>query len=311
MSLQSYSFVIPAFNESRRLSATLDAIALFSSCYTSSCEIIVIDDGSTDGTAELAQAFFAPHCRVSVHSFPHRGKGFAIRQGMMAAQGDIVVLCDADLRESMVQVLSLIESLEEGVDVAIGSRWHAATANDCSQPLFRRISSRAFNIVAGYFLALPFRDTQCCLKTLTRAAASEICPLLSLDGWGYDLELIHVAMTRGLRIKEVGLQLTHDYGDSHFRPIRDGWVACLEMLKIRWNDARGAYGPCALSRTISKGAFALGGKAISSQKKQAIQGVDPKTLQRNQDSSHQCDDLHIDAHGVKLCCIPSQDDVAA
>jgi dolichyl-phosphate beta-glucosyltransferase len=248
---RSCSFVIPAYNEANRLTATLDAIALLPACLLGQCEIIVVDDGSTDGTAEVARAFFAPHCPVSVYCLPHRGKGFAIRQGVSVAQNEIVVLCDADLRESMHEVLALIETLRSGADIAIGSRWLNCVDMNCRQPLFRRISSRVFNLVAGHILALPFKDTQCGLKTLTREAADRVFPLLSLDGWGYDLELIHVALTLRLRVEEVNLDLIHDYSDSHFRQLSDGFAALLELFKIRWNDIRGAYGCRTLVQTFS------------------------------------------------------------
>jgi hypothetical protein len=99
-----------------------------------------------------------------------------------------------------------------------------------------------YNLVAGHVLALPFKDTQCGLKALTLDAATRIFPLLSLDGWGYDSELIHVALTRNLRVEEVDLRLVHDYSNSHFRPLADGCATLLELFEIRWNDLRGAYG---------------------------------------------------------------------
>ena len=260
---RSCSFVIPAYNEANRISETLDAIASLSASHPGPCEIIVVDDGSADATAEVARAFFAPHCPVSVHCFPHRGKGFAIRQGIRVAQGEVVVLCDADLRESINEVLYLIEALGDGADIAIGSRWLNSVNIDCRQPLFRRVSSRLFNLVASHILALPFRDTQCGLKTLTREAADRVFPLLSLDGWGYDLELIHVALTLRLRVEEVNLRLVHDYSDSHFRPISDGWAAILELFKIRCNDIRGAYGSRALGSTFLQGVLSHALNAVS------------------------------------------------
>ena len=237
-----YSFVIPAYNEAKRLTATLDAIKLFAMSHLENCEIIVVDDGSTDGTAEVARAYRAAHCLMSVHRFPHRGKGFAIRQGVRAAQGDIILLCDADLRESMNEALYLIKALASGVDIAIGSRWLNPVDLPSTQPLFRRVSSRVFNLVAGHILALPFKDTQCGLKALTRESANRVFPLLSLNGWGYDLELIHVAVTQRLKVVEIDVHFLHDYRDSHFRPINDGLTAFLELVKIRCNHLRGLYG---------------------------------------------------------------------
>lgn len=236
------SFVIPAYNEARRLPATLDAIAQLSASSLGRCEIIVVDDGSTDSTLEVARAFRAHMCRVRVLRVPHRGKGFAVRRGVHLAQGEIVLLCDADLHDSVREVISLEAALRNGADIAIGSRWLSHLECLRSQPLHRRISSRLFNLVAGRLMALPFKDTQCGLKALTRRAAKRVFPLLSLDGWGYDIEMIHVALTLGLHVQEVDLRLIHEYRDSRLRPIADGWATLWELLTIRRNHMHGAYG---------------------------------------------------------------------
>ncbi len=242
MSRHSFSFVIPAYNEATRLAPTLNAIADLSVSHLGKCEIIVVDDGSTDATADIARAFQAPDCRVCTLCLPHRGKGAAIRHGVSVATGEIIILCDADLQDSVREVLTLLGALKNGADIAIGSRWLAPFESGCAQPFHRRVASRIFNLVAGHVLALPFRDTQCGLKTLTLDAATCIFPMLNLDGWGYDSELIHVALTRRLRVEEVDLHLVHDYSNSHFRPIADGCATLLELFEIRWNDLRGAYG---------------------------------------------------------------------
>ena len=242
MSRHNFSLVIPAYNEATRLIPTLNAIADLSASHLGECEIIVVDDGSTDGTADIARAFQAPRCRVCVLCFPHRGKGAAIRHGVGVATGEIVILCDADLQDSVREVLPLLVALNDGADIAIGSRWRSPFDSRCAQPFYRRVASRIFNLFAGHLLALPFRDTQCGLKSLTRDAATRVFPLLNLDGWGYDSELIHVALTRSLRVEEVDLRLDHDYSNSHFRPLADGCAALLELFEIRWNDLRGAYG---------------------------------------------------------------------
>ena len=242
MPRHSFSFVIPAYNEASRLAPTLSAIADLSASHLGECEIVVVDDGSTDATADIARAFQAPHCRVCVLCLPHRGKGAALRDGVSTATGETVILCDADLRDSVREVLPLLVALKNGADIAIGSRWLAPFEARCAQPFHRRVASRIFNLVAGHVLALPFRDTQCGLKALTLDAATRVFPLLNLDGWGYDSELIHVALTRGLRVEEVDLRLVHDYSNSHFRPVADGCATLLELFEIRWNDLRGAYG---------------------------------------------------------------------
>ncbi|MGH9589005.1 MAG: glycosyltransferase [Terracidiphilus sp.] len=248
------SFVIPAYNEARRLPATLAAIAKLSASCLGRCEIIVVDDGSTDSTLEVARAFRAPFCRLRILRVPHRGKGFAVRRGVHLAQGEIILLCDADLHDSVREVARLEAALRNGADIAIGSRWLSHLECLRSQPLHRRISSRLFNLLAGRLMALPFKDTQCGLKALTRRAARRVFPLLSLDGWGYDIEMIHVALTLGLHVQEVDLRLIHEYRDSHLRPIADGCATLWELFRIRRNHQHGAYGVAiasspAISRT--------------------------------------------------------------
>lgn len=236
------SFVIPAYNEARRLLPTLNAIAQLSASHLGRCEIVVVDDGSTDSTLEVARGFRAPLCRLRVLHVPHRGKGFAVRRGVHLAQGEIILLCDADLHDGVREVVSLEAALRGGADIAIGSRWlnHLDCAH--SQPLYRRIPSRLFNKLAGSLMGLPFKDTQCGLKALTRRAARRVFPLLCLDGWGYDIEMIHVALTLGLRVEEVDLRLIHEYRDSHLRPIADGWATLWELFRIRRNHLHGVYG---------------------------------------------------------------------
>lgn len=242
------TFVIPAYNEARRLPGTLAAISEFAASYAGNCEVIVADDGSTDSTVEVALEFQSlRHC-LRVLRLPHRGKGFAMRRGVSLASGDVVILCDADLRDGLREARRLEQALERGADVAIGSRW--VTHLEClgTQPLYRRVSSRIFNGLASHILALPFRDTQCGLKALTHDAAVRIFPRIRMDGWSYDLELIHIALSMGLRVEEVGVRLVHDYSESRFRPLTDGWAACMELFEIRWNDFRGAYPREALTR---------------------------------------------------------------
>ena len=246
MSRYSFSFVIPAYNEATRIAPTLSVIADLSASNLGECQIIVVDDGSTDSTADIARAFHAPHCGVNVLCLPHRGKGSAIRHGVSIASGEIIILCDADLQDSVREVLRLIVALKNGADIAIGSRWLTPSNSHGGQPLHRRIASRIFNFVASHVLSLPFRDTQCGLKTLTFDAANRIFPLLNLDGWGYDSELIHVALKRRLLVEEIDLRLVHDYSNSHFRPLADGCATLSELFEIRWNDFRGAYGDPAL-----------------------------------------------------------------
>ncbi len=149
-------------------------------------------------------------------------------------------------------VMYLLGALEAGVDIAIKSRWLNPVEIGRTQPLFRRVASRVFNLLADHILNLPFKDTQCGLKALTRHAADRVFPLLGLNCWEYDLELIHVAIMQRLRIVEVDLDFVHDYSDSRFRPFRDGLAAVVDLFRIRWNDISGLYGSDTLGQTFSR-----------------------------------------------------------
>ncbi len=245
------SFVIPAYNEARRLPGTLAAIAKLAASRRIRCEIIIADDGSTDSTVDVARRFHARYCRVRILHLSHRGKGFAIRHGVYIARGEIIILCDADLHESVNEVLYLEAALRRGADIAIGSRWSNRLDGLRNRPLYRSVFSRLFNLLTTCILRLRFRDTQCGLKALSRSAAAQVFPLLRLNGWGYDTELIHVALSRDLRVEEVDLRLVHDYRDSHFRPLADGWFTFLELFKIRWNDFQGVYEPLSAEPTAT------------------------------------------------------------
>lgn len=235
------SFVIPAYNEARRLPGTLAAIAELAASRRMRCEIIIADDGSTDSTADVARRFHAPYCRVRILRLAHHGKGFAVRHGVYLARGETIILCDADLHASVSEVVCLEAALRRGADIAIGSRWSNRFDGRRNRPFYRSVFSRLFNLLTARILRLPFRDTQCGLKALSRSAAAQVFPLLRLNGWGYDTELIHVALSHDLRVEEVDLRLVHDYRNSHFRPIVDGWATFLELFRIRWNDLQGLY----------------------------------------------------------------------
>lgn len=237
------SFVIPAYNEECRLPGTLAAIAELAASRRIRCEIIIADDGSTDSTIEVARRFHARYCRVRILHLSHRGKGFAIRHGVFIARGETIILCDADLHDSVNEVLYLEAALRRGADIAIGSRWSNRFDGLRNRPLYRQVFGRLFNLLTTCILRLPFRDTQCGLKALSRSAAAQVFPLLRLNGWGYDTELIHVALSHNLRVEEIDLRLVHDYRNSHFRPLADGWFTFLELFKIRWNDLQGIYEP--------------------------------------------------------------------
>jgi len=241
MALIRRSIVVPAFNEERRISTTLDCLLQHYGEGTSQTEILVVDDGSTDRTAEVVLWYHRKVGSVNLLRVPHGGKGAAVRQGVAHTQGSFVFLCDADLKDGVAQLDKLEAALESGADVAIGSRWVGEAESTESQPFFRRVCSRIFNLFAHGLLGLHFKDTQCGLKAFTSAAAHAMFRRQSIDGWGFDPELLLIASRFNYHVAEVPIELPHDYTTSRFRPIRDGITTFKELFAIVLRDAAGAY----------------------------------------------------------------------
>lgn len=241
MALIRRTIVVPAFNEERRIATTLDCLLQHYGEGEGQTEILVVDDGSTDRTAEVVLWYNRKAGAVNLLRVPHGGKGAAVRHGVAHAQGTLVFLCDADLKDGVTQLDKLEAALVAGADVAIGSRWVEAAANAQSQPIFRRICSRIFNLFAHRMLGLHFKDTQCGLKAFTNSAAHAMFQRQSIDGWGFDPELLLIASRFGYRVAEVAIELPHDYSTSRFRPIRDGITTFKELFAIVLRDAAGAY----------------------------------------------------------------------
>jgi dolichyl-phosphate beta-glucosyltransferase len=241
MARVGYSIVIPAYNEERRISATLDQVLKFLSYKGIRAEIVVVDDGSTDHTADVVLWYRRKNARVRLLRLPHQGKGSALRRGVAHAHGEFIFLCDADLKQGVGQMEKLETALLRGADVAIGSRWMEENEGPQSQPFYRRLSGRIFNFLTQWLLGLSYRDTQCGLKALTREAAHALFARQRIDGWGFDPELLFLAQRMGYRVEEVGIELVHDYSTSRFRPVRDGVRAFRELFQIFVRDFTGAY----------------------------------------------------------------------
>lgn len=234
------SIVVPAFNEERRIATTLDCLLQHYAENEEPTEILVVDDGSSDRTAEVVLWYQRKNNSVNLLQVPHGGKGAAVRQGVNHAKGDFVFLCDADLKEGVAQLDKLEAALAGGADVAIGSRWVESDGAE-SQPFFRRVCSRIFNFFAHGLLGLHFKDTQCGLKAFTNAAAHSMFRHQRIDGWGFDPELLLIAKRFGYDVSEVAIELPHDYSTSRFRPVRDGVNTFKELFSIVLRDAAGAY----------------------------------------------------------------------
>src|SRR5664279_6736 len=186
-----YSIVIPAYNEAARIGKTLTAVLDCVHQRNWSAEVIVVNDGSTDSTAEIVRRFARlDPVLVLLENPGNRGKGYSVRHGILAGQGEILMFTDADLSSPIEEAELLFAAIEEGADIAIGSRWLERSRQTIKQPLYRRFFGRCFNAVTRSFIRLPFADTQCGFKAFTREAAHTVFGLQRIERWGFDPELL-------------------------------------------------------------------------------------------------------------------------
>jgi glycosyltransferase involved in cell wall biosynthesis len=236
-----YSIVIPAFNETARIPATLRAVIACIRENAWDAEVIVVNDGSTDSTAQLVldMAREAPEIRL-LENPGNRGKGYAVRNGILHALGDIVMFTDSDLSAPMNEAERLFAAIAGGADIAIGSRWLASSRQTHRQPLYRQFFGRCFNAVCRMVMRLPFADTQCGFKAFTRAAAQTIFQLQTIERWGFDPEILFIALKRGYKVQEVPVSWAHD-ARSRMSYLRDGLQMLKELVIVRWNALTGHY----------------------------------------------------------------------
>jgi dolichyl-phosphate beta-glucosyltransferase len=244
MSAPRLSVVIPAYNEAARLPRTLGLVNAYLGRQGTDYEIVVVDDGSTDGTTERAQEAGGPRLAVLRHE-PNRGKGYAVRRGMLAARGDLRLMTDADLSTPIEDLARLEAALGSGHDVAVGSRAVAGANVEVHQPWYREAMGRFFNLLVR-LVALPgLQDTQCGFKLFTAAAAEAAFKDACLDGFSFDVEALYIARRRGFRIAEVPVTWRNDAA-TRVGLLRGG-LAFLDLWRIRANARAGRYDPAPAS----------------------------------------------------------------
>jgi dolichyl-phosphate beta-glucosyltransferase len=237
----TYSIVIPAYNEGQRLAPSLEKVLAYVHQQGWDAEVIVVNDGSRDNTAEIVREFAAKDPLLRLVENPgNRGKGYAVKNGMLSARGEIIVFSDADLSSPIEEMPKLLEALEAGADIAIGSRWLRSELQIHRQSLHRQLFGRVFNGLNRVILGLKFRDTQCGFKAFTRQAAQMILPLQQIERWGFDPEILFLARKFGLRVDEVAVRWGH-VGGTRINPLLDGARMFQEMVRIRWNDLSSKY----------------------------------------------------------------------
>lgn len=236
------SLVIPAYNEARRIGPTLDAVLAWIGTRPERYELIVVDDGSEDGTLEVVWARLRGVGEVRVHrQVPNQGKGAAIRAGMERATGRFRVFFDADLAVPLGCLPGLLEALRAGADVAVGSRRAPGAVIEVHQPRAREALGRGYTWLARGLLGLGVRDVTCGFKGFRERAAGAIFSRLRVRSWSFDAEVLYLARRLGYRVVEVPVRWRND-GMTHVRLPRDLAGSLAGLLAIRLNACRGAYG---------------------------------------------------------------------
>jgi glycosyltransferase involved in cell wall biosynthesis len=250
------SVVIPAYNESTRLPDSLEKVVAYLEGKGTPYEVLVVDDGSSDNTAELAETFaqatpiVTPHSALRIIRNPPRGKGYAVRTGMLTAQGKYVLYSDADFSAPIEEVEKLLKYLQGKYDVAIGSR-EGKGSSRFDEPFYRHLMGRVFNTFVR-LVALPqFNDTQCGFKAFRKEAADTLFKSLHLYGdnspdvqgamvTGFDVEVLYLALKWGYKVKEVPVRWFYSKG-ANVNPLKDTYRMLKDIAKVRWNGLRGVY----------------------------------------------------------------------
>lgn len=236
------SVIIPAYNEAADIEATLEATHAYLSHSGLAGEIIVVDDGSTDATGQLAAEYARRHPTVRVlRNERNRGKGYSVRRGVLEARGEIVVFTDADASTPLTEMAKLLDAIRiGGADGAIGSRALPESQVERPQPWYRRAMGWVFRQLVRLLVLPGFRDTQCGFKAFKAEMAREVFRRQTLSGFAFDVEVLFIASKLGYHIKEVPVRWL-DSHDSRVRPVRDSARMFLDLLRIRLRAARGVY----------------------------------------------------------------------
>ena len=233
----SLSIVIPAFNEARRIAATLDRLCAYLGGQPLDWEIRIVDDGSADRTREIVDAASRENARIVLQPEPHRGKGGAVKAGLLAARGDYRFICDADLSMPPAELPRFLPPALERFDVAIGSR-EGAGARRVGEPWRRHVVGRIFNFAIRTLVVPGIADTQCGFKMFTAGSVQAIFPHVTLDGWAFDVEVLCIARALDLRVVEVPIEW-HHRAESQISVLRDWWPMLRDLFKVRARARRG------------------------------------------------------------------------
>jgi len=244
------TIVVPAYNEKARIGTTIERISCFMDEQDYAAELLIVDDGSDDGTPDLVDILGNGNERIRTIRNDHRGKAYTVRTGMLAASGQYVLFSDADLSTPIEEINQFLPYLRDGWDVVIGSR-EAPGAHRFDEPPFRHFMGRVFTRLVQLVTGQRFEDTQCGFKAFSHSAAQDVFSRVQLYGanspvlrqpkvTGFDVELLFLARKRGLRIREVPVRWYYSAG-SKVNPLRDSWQNLLDVVRVRLYDVQGRY----------------------------------------------------------------------
>jgi dolichyl-phosphate beta-glucosyltransferase len=242
---EKLTIVIPAFNEAKKIEATVDEVTSFISGRGYSYELIIVDDGSKDDTLDIIKRYKALNSNGSIkilENNPNRGKGFVVRKGIIEATGDYILFMDADNSTRIFEIERMLPSFKEGFDIAIGSRRLKNVPGNIviSQPSSRHILGEIYIYISRLFFKISVRDYNCGFKMFKNNVAKMIFSRQRMDDWSFDLETLFLAEKYKLKIKEVPVNWKH-YEGSKVRPVLDGIKSFISIFRIKANDIFGKY----------------------------------------------------------------------
>lgn len=239
MSIPFLSIIIPAYNEESRLPRSVGRVFAFLDKQSYSSEVIVVENGSTDRTLEFARKLASQNANLIVIHEEQRGKGNAVRSGMLTARGEYRFICDADLSMPIEEIQKFLPPQLNDFDIAIGSR-EATGAVRYNEPSYRHWGGRAINLVIRLLILPGLHDTQCGFKCFRAETTTRLFQQQTLTGWSFDFELLYIARRKKLRIKEIPIQWYFD-ADSKVNAVRDGLGMMGDIFRIYANALRGRY----------------------------------------------------------------------
>jgi glycosyltransferase involved in cell wall biosynthesis len=233
------SIIIPALNEERRLPLSLTRIDAYLQKQDYTYEIIVVDNGSTDRTQFVVERFIKEHPYVKFIQLAERGKGRAVKAGMLAATGEYRFICDADLSMPIEEIAYFLPPNDDGADVLIATR-EGASANRINEPEYRHLMGRILNFIVKITAIHEFEDTQCGFKMFKGKVADDLFSVQQMNGIGFDVELIFIALRRGYKVIDIPITWYYD-PDTRMRLFQDSLHILVEIWQIRQNWLKGIY----------------------------------------------------------------------